>query len=213
MCLQAEEEPKAPKYEKNATSPGLSHPTSLKYMPSRASLLCKRAAYLHAGNALQAQGKYAEARDYYQRVLPLLEPEPRSCRVDWERSSALINIGDTYSRENNYAKASEFYDKAEKLGQDHLNVEDGNTTEGKGIVMVAKKARAFALKRAGKEDDAKTTLREVLTLTLEFNGLMAKEKAEMTHLLAGNNNQQAGGEVKSAAGGEEIAADTAVEAT
>lgn len=133
---------------------------------------------------MHAQGKYAEAREYYEKVLPLLEPEPRSCRIDWERSSALINIGDTFSRENNFDKAREYYDMAEKLGQDHLDVEDGNHTEGKGIVMVAKRARAAALKRAGKQEEAKAMWRDVITLSIGFNELMAKEKAEMKKALA-----------------------------
>jgi tetratricopeptide (TPR) repeat protein len=193
VISKAEDEPKALKYEPNATSPALANPTSLKFMPLRASVLCKRAAYLHAGNALQAQSKFEEAREYYQNVLPLLEPEPRCCRIDWERSSALINIGDTYSRENNFDKACEFYDKAEQLGKDHLDVVDGNHTDGKGIMMVARKARAFALKRAGKDDEAKALLREVLSMTIEFNKLTAKEKLEMKEELAGNQAEAAVG--------------------
>jgi tetratricopeptide (TPR) repeat protein len=171
-------------------------------MPARASILCKRAAYLHAGNALHAQGKYVEAREYYEKVIPLLESEPRSCRIDWERSSALINIGDTYSRENNFEKASEYYDKGEQFGKDHLDVEDGNHTEAKGIIMVAKKARAAALKRAGKDDEAKAVWRDVLTLSVEFKKLMALDKAEMKEALS-NGGQLAVDEENPAVNGIE----------
>ncbi|GKY95597.1 hypothetical protein MPSEU_000521000 [Mayamaea pseudoterrestris] len=195
ILMEAEEEPKEPKYETNATYPGLSHPTSLKYIPARASMLCKRAAYLHAGNALHAQGKYAEAREYYEKTLPLLEPEPRSCRIDWERSAALINIGDTHSREDNYELASKYYDKAEQFGKDHLVVEDGNHTEGKGIVVVTKKARAAALKRAGKEEEAKSMWREVLTLSAEFAELMASDKTEMKKEIENGGANPAQGDV------------------
>ena len=167
-------------------------------MSLRASILCKRAAYLHAGNALHAQGKFVEAREYYEKVLPLLEPEPRSCRIDWERSSALINIGDTFSRENNYEKANEFYNKAEQLGQDHVDVEDGNHTEGMGIVMVAKRARATALKRDGKDDEARVMWRDVLSLSIKFNELMAKDKAEMKLALANGGAEMTEGDENAA---------------
>lgn len=185
----------------NATYPGLSHPTTLKFVPIRASILCKRAAYLHAGNALHAQGKYSDAREYYNKVLGLLESEPRSCRIDWERSSSLINIGDTFSRESNYDAAREYYEKAEQLGRDHLAVEDGNHTEAKGIVMVAKRAHAAALKRAGKDDEARALWGEVLPLSVEFNELMAIDKAEMKAAMANGSPS-----------GDENAADKLLEA-
>lgn len=177
---QAEETPKEdPKYEKNATSAGLLHPNNLKYFPKRTAILCQRAGYLHRGNALSALGRHEEARESYEMALPLLETEPRSCRMDWERSSALVNIGNTYSRQGLFDKANEYYDKAEQLGNDHLEVENGNKSEGMGIKMVAMRARAFSLKKAGKEEDAKTLLREVLKMQVEFNDLMQKERAEM----------------------------------
>ena len=158
-------------------------------MPIRASILCKRAAYLHAGNALHAQAKYPEAREFYEKVMSLLATEPRSCRIDWERSSSLINIGDTFSRESNYEAASEYYTKAEQLGKDHLAVEDGNHTEAKGIVMVAMRARAAALKRAGKNDEARALWGEILPLSREFNDLMAEDKAEMKAAIANGGAQ------------------------
>ena len=55
---QAEEYPiiNDPKYEKNATSPGLANPTTLKLLPLRVSQLCMRSALLQRGNALAAMG-------------------------------------------------------------------------------------------------------------------------------------------------------------
>lgn len=176
---QADDEPKIdPKYEKNATYPGLGHTTSLKLQPIRVSHLCLRSAYLHQGNALSALGRDADARAVYEYVLPMLEPEPRCGRLDWERSSVIVNIGNTYSRQGDFAKANEDYDKAEKLGQDHVDVEDGNKTDGLGIMVVAMRARAFALKKDGRDEEAKKRLREVLELQLKLNVEEEKQKAK-----------------------------------
>lgn len=177
--VQAEEEPKIdPKYEKNATSPGLANPTSLKLQPLRVSQLCLRSAYLHRGNALRALGRDAEARESYSKVLPMLENEPRCGRLDWERMSIIVNIGNTFTSEGDYAKATEQYDKAEKLGKDHLDAKDGNKTDGMGIMLAAMRARAFSLKKAGKEDEAKAKLREVLELQMKLNVELEKKKKE-----------------------------------
>lgn len=105
----------------------------------------------------------------YEKVLPMLASEPRCGRLDWERSSIIVNIGNTYSRKGDFSKANEQYDKAEKLGKEHVEVENGNKTDGMGIMVVAMRARAFALKKAGKEEEAKTHLREVLELQLKLN--------------------------------------------
>lgn len=177
--MQAEEEPKIdPKYEKNATSPGLANPSSLKLQPLRVSQLCLRSAYLHRGNALRALGRDAEARESYSKVLPMLEKEPRCGRLDWERMSIIVNIGNTFNSEGDFAKAIEQYDKAEKLGKDHLDAQDGNKTDGMGIMLAAMRARAFSLKKAGKEDEAKAKLREVLELQMKLNVELEKKKKE-----------------------------------
>lgn len=177
--IQADDEPKIdPKYEENATTHGLSHPTSLKYVPIRVAQLCLRAAYLHQGNALAASGKDDQAREAYQKVLPLLENEPRCGRVDWERSSIFVNVGNTYSRQGEFTKANEQYEMAEKLAQDHLESEDGSKVDGLGMKLVANRARAFALKKAGKEDEAKSKLREVLELQKQFSEEQEKKQKE-----------------------------------
>lgn len=179
ISLQADEEPKIdPKYETNATSPGLANPVSLKLQPLRVSQLCLRSAYLHRGNALRALGRDAEARESYSKVLPMLEKEPRCGRLDWERMSIIVNIGNTYNSEGDYAKAIEQYDKAEKLGRDHLEAKDGNKTDGMGIMLAAMRARAFAMKKAGKEDEAKAKMREVLELQMKLNVELEKKKKE-----------------------------------
>jgi tetratricopeptide (TPR) repeat protein len=176
--LKADDEPKINlKYEKNATYPGLGHPSILKLQPRRVSDLCLRSAYLHLGNALSALDRNAEARDVYEKVLPMLVTEPRCGRLDWERSSIIVNIGNTYSREGDFDRANEYYDQAEKLGKDHLDVEDGNQTDGMGIMVVAMRARSFALKKAGKDDEAKLRLREVLEMQLKLNTFEQERKA------------------------------------
>jgi tetratricopeptide (TPR) repeat protein len=148
----------------------------LKLQPIRVSQLCLRSAFLHLGNALAALDRNAEAREVYEKVLPMLATEPRCGRLDWERSSIIVNIGNTYCREGNFDRANDYYDQAEKLGQDHLDVENGNQIEGMGIKVVAMRARSFALKKVGKDDEAKIRLREVLELQLKLNVLEQQKK-------------------------------------
>ncbi|KAG7359930.1 tetratricopeptide repeat protein [Nitzschia inconspicua] len=177
--IEAEESPKIDeKYEKNATAPGLSNEVSLKLQPVRVSQLCLRSAYLHRGNALAALGREDEARETYQKVLPMLEAEPRCGRLDWERCSILVNIGNTFSRQGDYDKANEQYTAAEKLGRDHIEADEGNKVDGMGIAIVSMRARAFALKKAGREEDGKNVLKDVIKMQIELNAENEKKKAE-----------------------------------
>ena len=177
--MQAEDDPKIdPKYEKNATTPGLANPSTLKLLPIRVSHLCKRSALLQRGNALSALGKDAEARESYESVFDLLVGEPRSPRVDWERHSLYINIGNTFSRSGDYDAANEQYNIAEQIGNDHIAGGEGNTKDGKGMVACAKRARAFALRRADKIDEAKALLKEVVDQQIKDNLEEAKAKEE-----------------------------------
>jgi len=167
-----------PDQEKNATAPGLSHEQSLKLQPIRVAELCLRSAYLHKGNALAALDREDEARDTYLKVMPMLEPEPRCGRLDWERVSILVNVGNTYSRQGNYEKANEQYTVAEALGREHISAQEGNQIDGMGIVILSTRARAFALKKDGREDEGKVVLKEVIGLQIELNTVNAKKKAE-----------------------------------
>lgn len=177
--LEIQEEPKIdPKHEKNATAPGLAHATSLKLLPIRVSHLCLRSAYLHRGNALAALGREDDARESYQKVFPMLDPEPRCGRLDWERSSLYVNIGNTFSRQGDYPKAEEQYLVAEKLGKDHVETPEGNKTDGMGMTIVAMRARAFALKKHGREEEGKDLLKKVIELQLQLNAEKAKEEEE-----------------------------------
>ena len=125
--LQAEETPTIDqKHEKNATAPGLANEATLKLLPIRVSHLCLRSAYLHRGNALAALGREDEARKSYEMVFPMLENEPRCGRLDWERSSLYVNIGNTFSRRGDFGKADDNYKIAEKLGRDHMDAEEGD---------------------------------------------------------------------------------------
>jgi tetratricopeptide (TPR) repeat protein len=150
----------------------------LKLQPIRVSQLCLRSAYLHRGNALAALGREDEARETYQKVLPMLEPEPRCGRLDWERCSILVNIGNTYSRQGDYDKADEQYTAAERLGREHIEADEGNKVDGMGIAIVAMRARAFALKKAGREEDGKKVLKDVIAMQIELNAENEKKKAE-----------------------------------
>ena len=107
----------------------------------------------------------------------MLKDEPRCGRLDWERSSLYINIGNTFSRQGDYEKANENYDIAEKLGSDHIEA-DGNKIDGMGMVIVAKRGRAFALKKAGREDEGKAVLKDVIKMQMDLNEENDKKKAE-----------------------------------
>lgn len=178
--LQAKEEPKIdPKVEKNATFPGLRHPTVLKYYPKRTADLVLRAAYLHKGNALMSLERYEDAIETYEKAIPFLDTEPRCSRIDWERISVLVNIGNCYCRLGKFDLAYEYYNKGEQLGIDHQEVENGDKQNGMGLRLVAMRARAFAFQKQGRHDECKNLLREVLQMQQEFNILMQKERAEM----------------------------------
>jgi tetratricopeptide (TPR) repeat protein len=177
--LQAEENPTIdPKSEKNATAPGLANEATLKLLPIRVSHLCLRSAYLHRGNALAALGREDEARESYEKVFPMLEQEPRCGRLDWERTSLYVNIGNTFSRQGDFAKADASYSVAEKLGRDHMEMEAGNRIDGMGMVIVAMRGRAFALKKDGREDEGKKILREVIGMQLKLNEENEKKENE-----------------------------------
>lgn len=133
------------------------------------SKICLRAAYLHRGNALRALGREAEARESYLKVLPILETEPRCDRLDWERMSTHINVGNTYCAEGDFDRAFEAYEKAYQLGQDHIDSDDGNKLDGMGIKIAAMRAISFAMKKAGNEQEAKSKMREVIELQMKLN--------------------------------------------
>lgn len=194
--IEAEENPVIdPKQEKNATAPGLANEATLKLLPVRVSHLCLRSAYLHRGNALAALGREEEAQKSYELVFPMLKDEPRCGRLDWERSSLYINIGNTYSRRGDFAKAKENYDIAEELGREHINKEEGNRIDGMGMVIVAMRNRAFALKKAGKEAEGKEVMREVIKTQMELDAENEKKKAEeKAQALEAANAAAAGGQ-------------------
>ena len=105
-------------------------------------------------------GKDAEAREMYEKGFPIVDAEARASRVDWERTSYLINIGNSFSREGDFGKADEYYRKCETLGDEQIA--NDCKSDGMGIKLVALRARAFALNRNGKIDEGKDVLREVL---------------------------------------------------
>lgn len=168
IMLEASDEYKPPtNFEKNATTPGLSNPTSLKHMPLRLSQLCLRSALLQKANVLAALGKEEEARNSYQLVLPLIQNEPRCSRIDWERVSLRINIGNAYARTGDFQSADEQYQLAESIGMEHLNHEHGSRKDGKLMMASVKRARAFALAKNGREEDAKAIIKELIDQQLK----------------------------------------------
>lgn len=198
--LEAEDNPVLdPKYEKNATSPGLANPTTLKLLPLRVSQLCMRSALLQRGNALAAIGDEATARTTYERVFPILEGEPRCARVDWERHSVYVNIGNTYAREGDFEQADGHFRAAEALGSAHVSEQGGSEDDGRAMVLCAKRARSFALKRAGRLEEAKELMAEVLKQKVADDAASEKKKEEEAAKAA-------------EAGGDDMAVDTAIDA-
>lgn len=109
----------------------------------------------------------------------MLEDEVRCGRLDWERSSVYINIGNTFSRAGDFKSASKYYGISEKLGQDHLDIPDGNHVDGMGIVIASKRARAFALKKSGDEDGGKKEMKEVLEMQVKADKLRAEQNKKL----------------------------------
>lgn len=192
IAIEANDKPLIdPKFEKNATTPGLANPAALKLLPIRVSHLCMRSALLQRGNALAALGKEDEARESYEKVFPLLEKEPRCARVDWERHSLFVNIGNTFSRSGDFTLADEQYKIAEELGTDHLSAEGGSENDGKGMVACAKRARAFALKKADRVDEAKTILKQVIDQQIKDNIAAEQKKKEEEEAAAKDAKEKA----------------------
>jgi tetratricopeptide (TPR) repeat protein len=123
-------------------------------------------------------GRQEDARACYLESSVLIEKEPRCARVDWERYSLYVNIGNTYSRSGDYDSANEYYKKAEQLGIDHLNDPEGAKTEGQSMVDGAKRNRAFALKKAGREEEGKAILKEVIESQIRLKMEREKQKKE-----------------------------------
>ena len=185
-----------PKYEKNATSPSLANPTTLKLLPMRVSQLCMRSALLQRGNALAAMGREEEARETYEKIFPLLVGEPRCARVDWERHSVHVNIGNTYARSSEYDKADEHYKIAEQLGSDHINEVGGSDDDGRSMILCAKRSRAFALKKVGKIEEARTVMTEVIQQKIADDATALKKRdEEAINSMAGGMESLASGEI------------------
>lgn len=137
-----------------------------------------RSALLQRGNALAALEKEDDARTTYLEVFPILEGEPRCARVDWERHSVHVNIGNTYARTGGFDKADEHYTIAEQLGTDHIGEKGGSEDDGRAMILCAKRARSFALKKVGRVDEAKTLMGEVIKQKIADDALAAKKKEE-----------------------------------
>lgn len=191
LSVQADDEPVIdPKFEKNATTPALANPATLKLLPVRVAQLCMRSALIQQGNALAALGREEEAEAAYNEIFPILADEPRCARVDWERHSIFVNIGNTYARRGDFDKADEQYALAEKLGTDHITETGGSEDDGRSMVLAAKRSRAFALKKVGKLDEAKALLKEVVEQKIKDDAEAAKKKAEeAAKATAGDGNK------------------------
>merc|ERR1719356_1752964 len=137
-----------------------------------------RSALLQKGNALAAKRLEDDARETYAAVLPILEDEPRCARVDWERHSVRVNIGNTHARYGDFDAADEHYTVAEKLGADHVSDGGGSEEVGRAMVLAARRARAFALKRTGRTDEAKALLAEVIEQKRKDDEAAARRKEE-----------------------------------
>lgn len=173
------EKPKLPdNHQTNATKICLANPVMLKMIPIRVSELCLRTGYMQKGNALASLGREAEARETYELIFPLLTSEVRSARIDWERFSVLINVGNTYAREKDYTLADEQYKLAEKIGQDHVDAAQGSEEDGRNMIAVTKRARAIALKKVGREDEAKILMRELVEQQIKEQQEAAKKVEE-----------------------------------
>lgn len=169
--------------------------------------------YNHRGNALAALGREEEARESYEKVLPILDAEPRCSRIDWERCSVLVNIANSHSRQGKYdGLADAMYDQAEQLGVDHLEIKEGHRTDGLGIRIEALRFKAFALKKLGRDDEAKDIIRRTIEYQREYNELMVTEKKIVKEELAKQNQQEKEQQIAEAAKAQAAAAAAAAAA-
>ena len=88
-----------------------------------------------------------------------------------------MNIGNAFSQQGDYEKANEQYTITESHGREYIDAHEGNHIDGTGIVIVSMKANAFALKRAGKGDEGKVVLKEVIAMQIQLNSENEKKKA------------------------------------
>jgi tetratricopeptide (TPR) repeat protein len=148
-----------------------------------------RSALLQRGNALAAMGREDEARETYEKVFPFLEGEPRCARVDWERHSVHVNIGNTYARTGEYDRADEKYKIAESIGMDHINEAGGSEDDGRSMILCAKRSRAFALKKVGKVEEAKTLMAEIIKQKIADDKAAVKRKEEEEEIILWTEEQ------------------------
>jgi Flp pilus assembly protein TadD len=89
-----------------------------------------------------------------------------------------VNIGNTYARTGDFDKADEQYKIAEELGKDHIKEKGGSEDDGRSMILCAKRARAFALKKVGRMDEAKVLMQEVVQQKIEDDAATKAKKAE-----------------------------------
>ncbi|GMH80763.1 hypothetical protein TrLO_g15069 [Triparma laevis f. longispina] len=161
------------------SQPGLANEGNKKFINERVSLLCKRSAYLQKGNALQALGRFEEARTSYITCLGLLDDEIRTSRTDWERMSLNLNIGNAWLAEGNMEKAKEFWSKAEAYGTEHVEHELGAKKEGKAMIAAARKCLARGYSKQGEEGKAKEIVTELLEEKRKDMDIEAEERKKL----------------------------------
>ncbi|GMH83898.1 hypothetical protein TL16_g09751 [Triparma laevis f. inornata] len=161
------------------SQPGLANGGNKKFINERVSLLCKRSAYLQKGNALQALGRFEEARTSYITCLGLLDDEIRTSRTDWERMSLNLNIGNAWLAEGNMEKAKEFWSKAEAYGTEHVEHELGAKKEGKAMIAAARKCLARGYSKQGEEGKAKEIVTELLEEKRKDMDIEAEERKKL----------------------------------
>ncbi|GMH89366.1 hypothetical protein TrVE_jg1749 [Triparma verrucosa] len=161
----------------DASQPGLANDANAKYINGRVSMLCKRSAYLQKGNALQALGRFEEARESYTTCLGLLETEIRTSRTDWERMSLNLNIGNAWLAEGNFQNAKASWAKAEAYGQEHVSHELGAKKEGKAMIAAARQCLARGYANTGEGAKAKAIVQELVE---EKRGDLEEEEREKT---------------------------------
>lgn len=165
--------------------PGLASKASLRLRPLRLSQLCRRQALTQRGNALVALGRQMEARAAYEQAIPLLLDEPRCARIDWECHSLHLNNGNTFDvKSGEFDIANKHYSLAEQLGSDHLRQKGGSFIDGQGMIDGARRARAFSLNKAGRPDEAKFILKDVLQSQISLK--IQNEKKEQEEIDAVN---------------------------
>jgi tetratricopeptide (TPR) repeat protein len=142
----------------------IGHEDNKALLPPRVGDICRRAILLQRGNVMQTLGRLDEAREDYEEALRIMEQDPRTQRVDWERNSLYLSAGNCCAQQKKWDEADAYYAKAAQLGRDHLDSPLGSAEDGQAMLHLAMMQRAKGKKISGDVEGAKKIVGELVDM-------------------------------------------------